>query len=241
MIDRMSIVKDIHLHSEYIWEITGESEIKDDLFVIIFAILHFKMSIIDSHVHFWQPNHPTVEIPWLKKNAKLNRSFMPNDYKEATSGIPIEEIVFVECDVKPEDALKEVEWISEMAHHQETRIKAIVAFAPVEKGEEGKYEDKLEIKDLLISLNHLHFLIVRPYLEQLKKFPLVKGIRRLIQGEPEVDFCSRPNFVRGVQIVLEMGFSFDICIIHPQLSNAIKLVSQCPSNGQFVSLTAALL
>jgi L-fuconolactonase len=68
---------------------------------------------------------------------------------------------------------------------------------------------------------------VRPQLEGLKHYPLVKGIRRLIQGEG-LDFATQPNFVRGVQIVAEFGFSFDICIFHPQAADAVTLVAQCP-------------
>jgi L-fuconolactonase len=61
---------------------------------------------------------------------------------------------------------------------------------------------------------------------------LVKGIRRLIQGE-DIDFCIQPNFMNGVKTLARYGLSFDICIFHPQLANAIRLVEQCP-NVQFI-------
>jgi L-fuconolactonase len=63
--------------------------------------------------------------------------------------------------------------------------------------------------------------------------PLVKGIRRIIQFEPDIEFCLRPDFVKGVQLLANYGLSFDICISHSQLANTIKLVAQCP-NVQFI-------
>ena len=69
-------------------------------------------------------------------------------------------------------------------------------------------------------------------MEKLAEDTLVKGIRRLIQGE-NVDFCIQPNFINGVKTLARYGLSFDICIFHPQLANAIRLVEQCP-NIQFI-------
>ena len=56
----------------------------------------------------------------------------------------------------------------------------------------------------------------------------VKGVRRLIQSEPDLDFCLRPDFVRGVQSLPRYGLSFDLCVTHLQLANTIALVRQCP-------------
>jgi len=57
---------------------------------------------------------------------------------------------------------------------------------------------------------------------------LVKGIRRIIQFEPDPDFCLRPEFIKGVQALPDYGLSFDICIAHVHMANTIKLVRQCP-------------
>ena len=67
----------------------------------------------------------------------------------------------------------------------------------------------------------------RPHLDALAKLPLVKGVRRLVQGEDE-DFCIQPDFVRGVRLLSEYDFSFDLCIRHEQMANSIRLVEACP-------------
>jgi L-fuconolactonase len=56
----------------------------------------------------------------------------------------------------------------------------------------------------------------------------VKGVRRLLQGEPDPAFCLRPGFVRGVELLAEFDLSFDICVYHFQLSNAAELVRRLP-------------
>ena len=58
--------------------------------------------------------------------------------------------------------------------------------------------------------------------------PRVKGIRRIIQFEPDIEFCLRPDFVRGVQMLAEFDLTFDICISHIHMANTIKMVQQCP-------------
>ncbi|MGD8294733.1 MAG: amidohydrolase family protein, partial [Desulfobacterales bacterium] len=62
---------------------------------------------------------------------------------------------------------------------------------------------------------------------------LIKGIRRIIQFEEDIEFCLQPDFIKGVQLLADFNWSFDICIYHPQMANSIKLVKQCP-NVQFI-------
>ena len=158
--------------------------------------------IIDTHVHLWNPEQ--LRYPWLSEVPSLNRPYLLKDYTEASDSLDIEAIVFVQCDTHPDDGLKETEWVTALATTVEPRIQGIVAWAPLEAGER-----------------------VRPFIEKLAENPRVKGIRRLIQSE-SVDFCVQPEFVKGVKMLSEYGLSFDICIFHPQLANAIRLVEQCP-------------
>jgi len=157
--------------------------------------------IIDSHVHFWQPDYLRYE--WLANLPTINRPYQPQDLSQAAAGIDVQSIVFVQADCVPEDGLKEVAWVSDLAQ-KEPRIQAIVAYAPLEQGAE-----------------------VSTYLEQLAGFPLVKGVRRLIQSEGP-GFASQPDFIRGVQRLAEFDFSFDICVIHHQLIDTLQLVEACP-------------
>jgi L-fuconolactonase len=159
--------------------------------------------IVDAHVHLWDPDR--LRLAWIDGNTRLNRRFGPAEYAEHTQGIAIEAMVYLEVDVDPHYALLEPGWVAERAK-EDLRIKAIVAHAPVEHGQRA-----------------------RDYLDALvASTPLVRGVRRLLQGERDPEFCLRPDFVSGVQLLAEYGLSFDICIVHPQLAAATELVRRCP-------------
>jgi L-fuconolactonase len=160
-----------------------------------------KQTIIDSHVHFWDPHQ--LHYDWLAEVPAINRPFLPPDLTTQAGQVQLEGLVFVQADCRPEQGLAEVEWVTELAK-TEPRIQAIVAFAPLEQGE-----------------------TVRTHLQTLAQNPLVKGVRRLIQSEGP-GFSSQPDFVRGVQLLPEFNLSFDICLKHHQLGEVLQLVEQAP-------------
>ncbi len=162
--------------------------------------------IVDTHVHLWHPKQ--LRYAWLKQVPLLNRPFLLKDYNDAIGDLEVESMVFVQCDTHPDDGLKETSWVTSLAAG-DPRIRGIVAWAPLEVGN-----------------------CVAAFIEKLAEESLVKGIRRLIQGE-SVDFCIQPNFIDGVKTLSRHGLSFDLCIFHPQLANAIRLVEQCP-DVQFI-------
>lgn len=164
--------------------------------------------VLDSHLHLWDVN--TLKYPWLNEAPAIANSHFLEDYKNATTDIPIEKMVFVQCETEPSQFVDEVSWVSEQAEIDQ-RIKGIVSWAPLEKGEAAR-ED----------------------LEKLKKYPLMRGIRRIIQFEEDVNFCLQPNFIRGVQLLPEYDLRFDICIKgDEQFKNTLELVKQCPDT-QFI-------
>jgi len=160
-----------------------------------------KHAIVDSHIHFWDPQR--LQYDWLSSAPAINRPFLPADLEQHAAGLNLEQIVFVQADCRPEQGLQEAAWITELARDQPW-ISGIVAYAPLEQGE-----------------------AVRPYLDELAAYPLVKGVRRLIQSEA-AGFCLQPGFIHGVRLLAEFGFSFDICILHHQLVDVISLVQRCP-------------
>ncbi len=144
-------------------------------------------------------------MPWLDGNKKLNRAFGLADYREQTVGLPIEAMVYVQVEVTPAYGLLEARWAADRAADDDL-LKAIVAWAPLEDGE-----------------------ACRSYLDALVNIsPLIRGVRRVTQGEADPDFASRPDFVRAVRMLPEFGLSCDLCIHHSQLRSAIELVHQCP-------------
>jgi L-fuconolactonase len=156
--------------------------------------------LVDAHVHLLNPDR--LRYGWLSEIPALNRPFLPDDLSSAAGSLPLQKIVFVQADCHTADALDEVRWVSGLAV-EEPRIQGIVAFAPLELAEADDY------------------------LTEMHAYPLVKGIRRLIQDEP-ASFPARPEFVRGVQRLASFGLVFDICIRHYHLPAVIEMVEQCP-------------
>lgn len=164
--------------------------------------------IVDSHVHLWDPT--VFRMPWLDGNKRLNRPYGLADYRDQTAALPIEAFVYLQVEVTPAYGLLEARWAADRAA-EDARLRAIVAWAPLEDGG-----------------------ACRTYLDALVKVsPLIKGVRRVTQGEPDREFTSRPGFVEATRILPGYGLSCDICISHPQLPSAIALVRACPET-QFV-------
>ena len=134
----------------------------------------------------------------------LNRNYLIDEYRQACGTVEVAKMVFLQAEVDQAQFHQEAEWVTEVAQ-EDDRIKGIVAWAPLEKGD-GAQED----------------------LAKLASNPLVKGIRRIIEFEEDQEFCLQPDFVRGVQSLAEHELTFDICINHAQMTNTLKLVRQCP-------------
>ena len=115
--------------------------------------------IVDTHVHFWDPGEVPVE--WLSEIPRLDRRFDPEALTEHAAGVEIDRLVFVEADVAAGQHIAEAQWVSDLAG-SDPRIAAIVAHAPLERGAGAE-----------------------PDLERLARMPLVRGIRRLLQAEPD--------------------------------------------------------
>jgi len=158
--------------------------------------------IIDTHLHLWDISR--LRYPWLNDIPRLNRSFFLDDYREACGGMDVEKMVFVQCECDPSQYTEEVEWVTEQSR-KDPRIRGMVSWAPLEKGEGAREE-----------------------IEALKSNPLVKGIRRIIQFEPDPEFCLKPDFILGVNMLADYGLTFDICISYLHNKSVIRFLEQCP-------------
>ena len=163
--------------------------------------------LVDTHVHLWDPQY--LRYPWLDGNALLNKPYLLENYRAACGPVQVEKMVFLQCECDFAQFMDEANWVTQLAQ-VDPRIRGIVPWAPLEKGDAARAD-----------------------LERLAANPLIKGIRRIIQFEPDPAFCLRPDFVRGVQALPDYGLSFDICIAHGQMANTIAMVRQCP-DVQFI-------
>ena len=159
--------------------------------------------IVDTHVHLYDPG--ALPYSWTKGSDVLDRKSLPDRYFEKTAGIEIEALVFVEVDIDAGHHLDEARFVTRLAD-DEPKLRGMVGHAPMTKGT-----------------------AVAEDLEVFAGLPLARGVRDLIQKHAdEPGWCIQPAFVEAVKLLPRYGLSFDICLFHPQLKDAIELVKRCP-------------
>lgn len=158
------------------------------------------MRVVDGHLHLWDPSVLTYE--WL--SGPLLRSFGPSELDEALGEAPEATygFVFVQADPIARDTVAEVDWVASLAPR--VAVRGIVAGAPLE--------------DPAATDKHL-----AAYAER----PLVVGVRRLLQSEPD-GFSGTPAFRHGARAVASAGLTFDACILRSQLPDVIALADAVP-------------
>lgn len=159
--------------------------------------------IVDSHVHLYDPQQ--LRYSWMDSQPKLNRLHGIARYDEHCGNVEVDSIVFVEVGADQwGQHIDEAHRIQALAA-QEPRLKAIVAAAPLERGD-----------------------AVEEDLARLLELDALRSIRRLIQDENMPGFCVQPDFIKGVQLLERHDLGFDLCIRHWQMKDAIELARRCP-------------
>lgn len=161
--------------------------------------------VVDTHVHLYDPT--VLPYGWMRGDPVLDRPHGLAEFDHAVGAVQVERLVFVEVAVDPGRYLDEARRIQALAD-RDPRIGAIVAHAPVERGAAVEAE-----------------------LDALQRLPALRGIRRLIQDEPDPAFCLAPDFVEGVRRVGARGLVFELCLRagRGQLGPATELVRRCPA------------
>jgi predicted TIM-barrel fold metal-dependent hydrolase len=158
--------------------------------------------IVDSHVHLLEPAR--FGYAWTKGAPSLDRQALPGDLMAAAAPVAIDQFVFVEVDVDFPQHLDEAAWVAEVAD-TDPRLKGMVAALPLERGA-----------------------AIEPELDQLRQHKVLRAIRRLIQTQPDPEFCIRPDFIAGLKLLPQHDLAFDICVLHHQLANVLQMVRLCP-------------
>lgn len=140
--------------------------------------------------------HPVKEA-WITDDMKvIQKDFLPEDLKPILLQNGIDGCVAVQADQSDE----ETRYLLELAQKHDF-IKGVVGWVDLNA-------PTLEQK-----------------LESYKTETRLKGFRHILQ--PEADgFMSTPSFIKGVQLLGQMGFCYDLIIGHRQLPEALRLVSK---------------
>jgi predicted TIM-barrel fold metal-dependent hydrolase len=157
--------------------------------------------VIDTHQHLWELDR--FPYSWTTGNPVLGRSFRMVDYQEAIEGLSVVGSVHVEADVDAPYRLQETEWLAALAACGDNPLRGLVASATPESERFAKE------------------------LKTLAAIPIVKGIRRVLHT-PSSPSAREPLFVENIRRLAEHDLSFDLCVNHTQLPDAITLARAVP-------------
>ena len=158
--------------------------------------------IIDAHIHLLDQQR--FGYAWAKGAPLLKRDWTVDDLARSAKPYEIEGLVFVEVDVDMPQYLDEAEWVDELSR-RDRRVLGAVVCLPLERGA-----------------------AIEPETARVAKLGVVRGVRRLIQNQPDPDFVLKPGFLEALRLLPQYGLSFDVCIFHPQAPNTLKMMRACP-------------
>lgn len=162
------------------------------------------LPIVDTHQHLWDLTR--FRPPWLKDApAVLGKSYVMADFVAATAGLNVVKAVYMEVDVDPAQQLEEAEYITELARSKRhPTVAAVISGRP----------------------NSNDF---AAYITRFRNSPYIKGVRQVLHNESiPRGLCLETQFVKSIQLLGELGMSFDLCMRPTELSDGLKLAQQCP-------------
>jgi L-fuconolactonase len=156
------------------------------------------MMFIDAHQHFWQYS-PTA-YDWIDDTMKpLQQDFLPQQLKPLLQQNNFSGSVAVQA-LQTE---AETEFLLTLAAEHDF-IKGVVGWADLQAAD------------------------VETKLAKLAQNPKLKGLRHVVQGEPDDKFLLRPNFLRGITLLQKFNFTYDILIYPKHLPVATEFVAKFP-------------
>lgn len=156
------------------------------------------MPIIDTHHHFWK--YSVKEYGWINDNMKaIRRDFLPPDLFKEIKAAGVDGAVSVQA----RQTVEESDWLLDMAEKNDF-LKGVVGWVDL--------RNKAVDKDL----------------ERLAKHKKFKGVRHVIQDEPDDNFILGAAFNEGIKKLLKYDLRYDILIFEKHLKASIAFVDKHP-------------
>jgi L-fuconolactonase len=154
---------------------------------------------IDSHHHFWKYN--PVEYDWISDEMKvIRRDFLPSDLRRESNLAGVDGVISVQA----RQTVEETKWLLKLAAANDF-IKGVVGWLPL--------VSKTLTQDL----------------EQFAAHQKLKGLRHVLQGEPDESYLLNPDFNAGIRAIKPFNLVYDLLFFERQLPAAIQFVDRHPS------------
>jgi L-fuconolactonase len=154
--------------------------------------------IVDSHQHFWK--YDPVRDGWITDEmSRLKRDFLPEEYEQECKTNGVDGSIAVQVEQSENETL----FLLDLAERNE-KIVGVVGWVELRS---PAVEERLQL------------------FSQHKR---LRGLRHIAQGEPDDQFLVGRDFARGISLLRDFGFTYDILIYPKQLPAAIELASRFP-------------
>lgn len=159
---------------------------------------------IDAHQHFWR--YDPAEYGWISEAMPaLRRDRLPVDLEG-----PLRAASFDGCvAVQARQTEAETEFLLGLAD-QHDFIRGVVGWIDLQAAN------------------------VRDRLTHFARFPALRGIRHIVQDEPDDRFLLRPRFVEGVRQLADFGLRYDILVYERHLPVVVEFLEQFDERHSFV-------
>lgn len=153
--------------------------------------------VIDTHVHFWK--YDKVRDAWITDDMKtLQQDYLPQTLSGTLSRNGVKGCVAVQADQSELETL----FLVELAKTHSI-IKGVVGWVDLQNEN------------------------VEERLNYFSQYPIIKGWRHVVQGEPD-DFLLRPAFQKGISALQQYDYTYDVLIYPRQLKATLEFVARFP-------------
>lgn len=183
---------------------------------------------VDAHHHIWRQ----ADLPWLLGPMQprifgpyepIRRDYPMEEYLADLAGSGVTRSVYVQTNWAKDRFEDETDWVQRTAN-EHGWPHAIVSFAD------------FGVED------------VRPQLDRLARYPLVRGVRMqlhwhenpLYRFAARSDLCADPKIMRNIARLAEYRWTFDLQVFAAQMAGAAGLAEACP-NVTFILQHAGML
>lgn len=155
--------------------------------------------MIDAHQHFW--NYKPERDTWIKDEMDvIKKDFSPVDLKKELDANRIIGCVAVQAS----STVEETSFLLDIAK-QHDFVKGVVGW--------------IDLLDAHVEERLKHY---------KRTEPLLKGFRHIVEGELDNHFILREDFLRGIGMLHQYDYTYDLLINPRQLGTTIKFLSYFP-------------
>lgn len=169
------------------------------------------LEFVDTHIHFWERPHPTLEWVWLADDfihpqlgdtilLKEMRRYVVREYLEDIEGSNVTKAVHIQAAIGSADPVEETMWLQAMA-------------------------DKTGWPQGIVGDARLQSPDVEKTIERHMEYANFRGLRDFAQGDYLVD----PDFHRGYALLEKYNLAYDLDVLWGDMHKAADLARKFPN------------